>query len=59
MEGEVLLYEFFHPGTYQGDFFRSDVGAVGLLHMAEIAVGDGVLDVELAARQHVAGGLVE
>ena len=59
VEGEVLFHQFLHPDFQQGNLFRSDMGVVGLFHMAEISVGNGVLYVEITARQDVAGGLVQ
>ena len=58
VEGQVLRHEFLHPGFQEFEVLASEVRAVGLPQVAEIAAGDRVLHVQLAVREHVRRGLV-
>ena len=53
VEGHILLYQFLHTGFQQFRVFRRGVAAIGLSQVAEIAVGDRVLDVQTAAGEDI------
>ena len=59
VEGEVFLYQFVHAGFQGGEVFRGKLRVVGLPQVAEVAVGDGMLHVQLAAGKDILRGLVQ
>ena len=58
-EGDVLLHELLHPGADGVHLGFRDGGAVGLVDIAEIALGNRAAQDDAVVREQVAGGLAE
>ena len=59
MERNVLVDDFLHPLADPFDIIVRRHRAIGLMEVAEVTVGDGVLHIDLRAWEHIASRLAE